>query len=264
MQAALEKLKKPFHAQRAALRNWKTRRSPFFSRFPSPHCSVLIDSRALISPPDRFVYFRIPKAANSAVVASLLADESQMHRDSVEAIKKGGPRLSSLPKDQIDIILNEYCLFTFVRNPFARLYSCYLDKIERRKPESKKVTRWLQKPDGSNVTFDEFLDFLEHDKNIYMDAHWARQTDLIPVKLTTLHLIGSVERFDQDFNTLVDLLELENRVPKKFAPHATGAMEKLQNLTDLQVSRIVDLYRNDFLSFKYSMSFDLAELGPVI
>ena len=261
MEDVLTMCKKPLRAVRTAVYQWKVGRSPFFSRFPNQRASLLINSRALVSTKNQFIYFRIPKAANSAVVASLLAGESQMHRDAVEAIKTGGPKLSSLSAKQVDRIVNDYHLFTFVRNPITRIYSCYLDKIARSKPESRVVTMWLKRDNGAVVTFDEFLDFLEHDQNIYKDAHWARQTDLIPLGLSSLHLIGTVESFDRDFNKLVDLLGLAGRIPKRFAPHATGATEKLAELGSEQIQRIIRLYHDDFEKLKYPMNFDPANLA---
>ena len=234
--------------------------SPFFRRFPCERASLLVDSRALVSTEHKFIYFRVPKAANSSIVASLLAEDHEFHRDAVEGLKKSGPRLSLLTKAEVHTILSEYRLFVFVRNPFARVYSCYLDKIARPSPQAKEVTKFLNKKVEETPSFDEFLDYLESDQNMYLDGHWARQSDLIPVPFECLDIIGSVEELERDFSKLIKVLNYSSGAVRRFAPHATGADMRLYELTVKQVERIVFLYEADFDNFGYSKNLDPSNL----
>jgi hypothetical protein len=226
-------------------------RAPFFRQFPAGGAVSLVNSRTLIDTKHKFVYSRVPKAANSSVVATLyLEDDIMCLPPSVEHLKRREKRLVDLSRREVERIDGEYCKFTFVRNPYTRLASCYLDKFRRPHPIGDKVRRLLGLKAGTEVGFDQFLDFLETDRGRLMDAHWARQVELMAFPLDKYDFIGSVESIEQDLPRLLELLNI-SKIPRRFSPHRTPSQDFLQNCTPLQLSRLHSIYEPDFVSFFY-------------
>jgi hypothetical protein len=227
-------------------------RAPFFRQFPAGGAVSLVNSRTLIDTKHKFVYSRVPKAANSSVVATLyLEDDIKSLPASVEHLKCRDKRLVDLSRHEVERIEAEYCKFTFVRNPYTRLASCYLDKFKRPHPVGDRARRLMGLKGSAEVGFDQFLDFLETDRGRLLDAHWARQIELMAFPLAKYDFIGSVENIEQDLPRLLDLLHISKK-PRRFSPHRTPSKDFLQNCTPSQLRRILNIYQPDFLAFSYS------------
>lgn len=238
-------------------------RAPFYRQYPAPNAERIVDSRALISFEQEIVYFRIPKAANSTIVASVFGGQrTDFDWDTIDALKEGSKRLSQLSETEARQVLASFRIFTFVRNPFSRIYSCYLDKVARKSMVSQPVWKALGKNETDEVTFDEFLDFLEDGKNIYTDPHWARQADLTPIPMDRFDLVGHVETFEKDYVALLTLLGIADRPPSNFTPHKTNSNERLCELTESQQERISRIYKADFIKFGYASRLDADALAP--
>lgn len=234
---------------RRVLKTWMVLKSPFHREFPPPRRSMVyeIDKRIMVDRKRAFVYFRIPKAANSTVVYSLIPSS----HTSKEA-KRALPRASSLTRSEVSELSERFFLFTVVRNPYSRLASAYLEKIVRAK-RADKVARFLGRALTSHISFLDFCRYLNAG-GIYEDPHWYRQCDLIPSGVGQLHFVGRVESLRKD------LEEILRRVqggpcdtPRSWTRHATGATSRLKELYCAESIEIVrDLYAHDFTAFGYS------------
>ena len=88
--------------------------------------------------------------------------------------------LSEYPADEATRMLKTYFKFLFVREPFERLLSAYLNKFYSGDPvfhdgfgkQIIKLYRPGGKPEDKNITFDEFLNYVLHIGNGYWNEHW--------------------------------------------------------------------------------------------
>ncbi len=222
-----------------------------------------IDLRGAVPPSGRYCYFRIPKCANSTVVRTLSwydPDLSLDESDSTGGAAKDGFRpLSDVPCLTVrGFTRRRYC-FTFVRNPFTRLLSAYLDKMQN--DRFQWVADRLGKESVRECSFAEFVSFLEKG-GLFGNVHWIPQTSLLPVPVEFLARVGYVEALNDGLSSVVDTL---------FGPdtwsgsqdrehNRQGALEKVLSyyVDDLE-ERVLALYRKDFEVFGYPLS--LGECG---
>lgn len=170
-------------------------------------------------------------------------------------------RPSALTAEKVEEINDNYFVFSFVRNPFSRIVSCYHDKIARPGQFRELVSRFHFAKRDVNISFDEFLEFLSEEKNLYLDAHWAPQRDLLPFPLYRYNLIGSVENMSRDLQSLMSRVD-QHGLQVDYRPHATGASRKVTGITEAQAEKISQIYQGDFLLFGYSQQLRDAMSPP--
>jgi hypothetical protein len=233
---------------------WRLRHSAFYKKYPpaARHMIAEINQRTVVDRERGFIYFRIPKAANSTVMVNL-AEADMSGQATSKHVKRAFARVDTLSEREVKELTSRFFLFTVVRNPYSRLASSYLDKIERGK-RSRKVLQALGKPEGSEVKFLEFCHYLQND-GISDDPHWYKQVDLVPCGIGLLDFVGHMETLDQD---LTETLSRINGVAPSqlmnWAPHQTGANAKLSQLYCSESIQIVKrLYADDFSAFCYSI-----------
>lgn len=239
------------------LKTWRVRRAPFHKRFPSRSGCVLrqVDKRIAVDRSNQFIYFRIPKCANSTVCYQL-ARHSDASVGSGVAAKGSFLRGSDLRKREVAQLSNKYFLFTFVRNPFSRVASAYLDKVARLKGKQTKLLKNYYGVQREVVSFREFCRYLEK-YGREEDPHWFPQSFFVPVPTDQLHFIGYFENFDSDLNTLHCKLRLQpskEGIDRRWDSHRTDAHHQLAQLYCSETIDIVRrLYRDDFQRFGYAM-----------
>src|SRR5690625_4749524 len=123
----------------SALKTFRLRRSPFHRLYPSPDWAMTaqIDRRVAVDRARSFIYFRIPKAANSTVAATL--HPSPAREVSSDIAKRSFSRASSLTYREVRELAERFFLFTVVRDPYSRLASAYLDKDKKDKARRQIV-----------------------------------------------------------------------------------------------------------------------------
>ncbi len=206
-----------------------------------PQLKSIIWKHIYCVPEFKFVYFRIPKAANSTVTAALhknLPPANIPRKDKRAGQQFGRSGIWTARQ------LERQFTFTFVRNPFARALSCYLDKVAEANP---KFTSLLG---GDVADFGAFLAKLEAGA-LRANGHWAPQADLIPVQSDKLDFLGRVE------NIATDLPSVLNRIfgageyavpPSPF--RTTSADQKLSAYYGKEeTARVRRLYARDFALF---------------
>ena len=214
----------------------------------SPHS---IYTRSCISPQGGYCYFRIPKCANSTIVKTLAFHDPSigLRPDDIggEAAKASFAHLLNAGVWFPEQLLRRYFCFTFVRDPYVRALSAYLDK-------GFKVEVPLN-------CFADFLGYLENG-GLYSNAHWAPQVSLIPVPVRRLDFIGKVETIDADLDTVGRRIfgdaNWRGQVAKQ--TERQGSANRLAEYYDESLrQRVFALYRADFETLGYST--DLPTLG---
>lgn len=194
---------------------------------------------------NRFLYNRIPKAANSTVMVNLAAHAFGVdaHADAARRMFRRPSELSRAEADDFDALFG----FTFVRDPFVRARSAYLDKVARKAGES-----------GTRRSFEAFLESLRSGA-LHDNSHWALQRSLFLIPSRTSSSSGAWSR-----STASSLYTLERLWPNRERPaaqrftwHRTGAREKLATYYAPRAEDLVrSLYAEDFVTFGYSDRLD--------
>jgi len=161
-----------------------------------------------------------------------------------------------LPASFLDEIFTSerYTRFAFVRNPYTRLLSCYLDKIVGRTREAWPVYKKMGLDKEQSISFDMFISFL-HERRKHQgnwNPHWRPQHNLLKPHIINYTFVGKFENFEDDLVALNSLLG--NILPPLVtrAPHQTRASEKEENFYTPDLRRKVEeIYIKDFESFAY-------------
>ena len=219
--------------------------TPFYRRYPySDGISInSADARGLVDFDLGVFCNRIPKAANSSVIVNLAYRKYGREIPSKEA-KKLFRTPAQLKRAEVER-LPELFRFAFVRNPYTRVLSAFLDKVDRRERRKNREASFL-----------EFLEYLEKD-GLFSNAHWAPQTSLLLTPFEEFDFFGKTENLNEDMGFVLDQVQghKENKKMLSALGNATGASGKLATYYDDQAKIKVDkLYREDFERFGYPMT----------
>jgi Sulfotransferase family len=214
-----------------------------------------------ISLKNRYVYCEMPKAACSTI-------KTRLHRLELldlPQLKIGPhPEINASPfvkPYQVSVkMLHEimtgpdFFRFTFVRNPFVRLLSGYLDKVIQGEPESEQIVRGSALPSHLDISFRQFLEVVESIPNTERDKHWRTQISLLPISTADIQLIGRVESFEPDFAKLGKRLNV-SLGKQDHRPHQTGASSRIAKYYDpYTTSLAIEIASDDFSAFGYPRS----------
>ncbi len=219
-------------------------------------------SRAVVGIHEKYVYFRIPKCANSTITATLGYYSSGITFQNVSgttanSIKNQFPKLSATRCFTLDRLQKKFFLFTFCRHPVARLYSAYMDKIQsptRSPHEYQWIAHRMGKTDKRLITFDDFICWLEYD-GLFSNPHWIPQTAMLPVSPQRLDFVGKVETLEKDINLVIKSIFNINVIDIKNAiGHATNIGSVWEDIINQKLRRrIYKLYEQDYVTFGYEM-----------
>jgi len=214
----------------------------------------IINSKTAICFQDNFFYTRIPKAANSTVIASLYGNKTGIElssTDEVLVIKDSYyTKLDQLSASQFKA-LESLFKFSLVRHPVTRVTSAYLDKIKNMNaPQRRLVAHALNKKETASISFDEFLDYLEHG-GIHQNGHWSLQHDLLYFPKKEYDFIGKIENLKEDLAFITEKVYKKKCGLISVRPHARDE-HSLDTISASQLAKIKQIYHSDFELFEYS------------
>lgn len=146
-----------------------------------------------ISRPHRFVYYRVAKVATRSISSWL---REQLEPEPVYL--SGRPA----PFDPFHRLFR----FGFVRNPWDRLVSCWLDKVVG------PTDYWSGTP-LKGLPFDEFVRHIADWDLDTCDRHVRRQSALLPPK--GLDFIGRFEQLEAGIEHIAHRLGISRELPKR-------------------------------------------------
>ncbi len=242
------------------------RRLRKYTRYPAKKLDYLTHC----SRRNKYIYFCTPKVASSKLKTLLQIAESRSLGlpDPEEYLYKENSPLVGFMKldDDLETVFesDKYYRFTFVRNPYTRILSCYLEKIVR----SKKRNRYLKKlglKEDSEVSFKDFLLTLRNPRKLHLNPHWAPQFYFLRPDNIHYHFIGRLEHISEHLPVVIKKIysnvDLDDVIPEEKRPHATGASDKLKKYYDDETITLVKkLYRNDFVYFAYPIDIDMCSM----
>jgi hypothetical protein len=203
----------------------------------------------------------VPKAGCSVVKRVLQYSEvdgkgidpqASVHDRSLSPL--AAPITGEFDLDEVFGSPSPYFRFSFVRNPYSRALSCYLEKIA-----GEQWLRDLRLPElgfhpQEEVSFADFLSRVAVQELRDMDVHWAPQHFLLSLRRVQYGFLGRFETFQSDLRRLVEILALD--VPEELllrrTAHVTSAAEKLHDYYDDETVALVQrIYRKDFDALGY-------------
>ncbi|MDD2767554.1 MAG: sulfotransferase family protein [Methylococcus sp.] len=151
------------------------------------------------------------------------------------------------------LVREKYRFVTFVRNPYQRLLSCYLNKFDNNATADNPQARRM--PDGTApANFAQFVEAVVGQTDYAMDPHWRSQTVNIHYgRIPYIH-IGRFENYAADYAATFQKLGIpSNDIPQLRHLNKTDAGRV--NLRDFYDRKTQDLvyarYLNDFVNFDY-------------
>ena len=166
----------------------------------------------VISDKYRFLWVGIPKVATRSILTAL-------YREPLVdlAAREVNEELWKLLKQ--NEAYQAYFKFAFVRNPWARIVSSYLNKIERFREDTRRAIIDRYPPLRFKMPFEEFIRFLLEDpsgRDEGANRHWMSQHIFVADKNGELlvDFIGKMENLKEDFATACQRIKLpEIRLP---------------------------------------------------
>lgn len=164
--------------------------------------------------------------------------------------------------------------YTFVRNPFSRVLSAYLNKVEPFVIDSEvkknlndyfvrvfeEISNFTKAKLGEDtVSFYSFLAWLADPAREYKyglhDEHWVPQSVITQFDKVTYDFVGKLENVAEDSKYILDKLGSDMEFPTqkqvKFLPN--NANEKLLSYYgSREVELVREIYKDDFKNFNYS------------
>lgn len=196
------------------------------------------NKKYLITKSKSYVYFRVPKCATRTILYYL-----HQHTQ----IEFGFPRYTKLNTGRnirYDKSWDDLLKFAFVRNPWERLVSAYIDKIQ-----GNSLLRGSQLKNYKKKynTFNKMVQFIKSAKLEELNEHFNSQTNLLP--LNKLDFIGRFENLQEDFDIVCDKIGL----PRKKLPHENQSKHKhYTEYYDDETRQIVaEKYAKDIEFFGY-------------
>lgn len=152
--------------------------------------------------------------------------------------------------------------FCFVRNPYTRLLSGYLDKVVRNKAQKANILEAMGKADEPDleISFETFVRVVCEMPIEQQDAHWRVQYYQTFQEGFDYDFIGRFENLEADLRAVAEKIGIANFItPTTFSTagktsrhHATNAAQQLK---DYYTPELCDLvrkgYAKDFDHFGY-------------
>jgi Sulfotransferase family len=212
-----------------------------------------------------YIYYATPKTGCSTIKLTLqraeLEDDTFVPPDFEELhVRETSPLLMPTQVHSFRRLLGspEYLKFCFVRNPFTRVLSCYLDKIDRGRSQKAIILRQLgRSPEepSTSITFEEFLDAVAAQPVTAMDDHWCVQWFHTAQGRFPYDVVSRYESFDRDLARIAERLGIDlDRYYSRERRNETGAERLLGRYYDRRLVELVRrIYAADFSGFGYSL-----------
>lgn len=200
------------------------------------------------------VYVNNPKVACSSIKLTLqqteLGDDAYQPATSVHD-HAGSPLLTwpDLSEEQAEEALRSGFTFTFVRNPYDRLRSAYLNKIVRpQKQGSFRISAGFG-PDEL-PPFGDFVRALADQPAERHNPHWRCQALNLSTDRIAYDFVGRLECFDADWADLAGQIGVPARA--SFAGKSTGKAQKMElSYSPVEAEVVRQIYAADFRLFGY-------------
>lgn len=143
---------------------------------------------------EEVVFVSVAKSACSSIKASITEnppDGTTVH-----------DHISHLSNRRIPVSKRSYFVFTFVRDPYERLTSCYRSKFNKQNESEFIYSHYLFGYLKNDDTFEEFLRKVSKIPDFLSDRHFKSQHYIIFSHGNKIDYIGKVENLDSDYEDI--------------------------------------------------------------
>ena len=210
-----------------------------------------------------YVYVETPKVGCSTIKDTLQRmelDYPELVREDSDDIHRRNysPLTSPSQTCGIDRLLDnpDFFVFCFVRNPYARLLSAYLDKIVTGRNPKKSILIAMGEDYSDlsrEISFQEFVDTICQQSVLQMDVHWRIQYYQTFQDTINYDFIGRMENFQLDcryvFSKIRDDYANYYRSELRHATSSAALLGELYN--DNLKEKVFNKYKIDFEYFGY-------------
>jgi hypothetical protein len=228
------------------------------------NCLFIIKRFLKSSKENNYVYYKkinccfvaIPKNASSSINSILLkkarAGNLEINYDSVHELKYK----YLISKREFNKLNEEVYIFTFTRNPFDRLISCYKNKIQNENylPITENYFGLFRK----TMSFKKFINVVCVIPDKLSDKHFKSQYSIMYPniwKKNKYSHIGKVENLDKDIEVLVKEIGLEK--PIKMNSTGNTGYKLSDWYTDKMMKKVYKRYKKDFDKLNYRNDFNI-------
>lgn len=240
----------------------------------------------------RLLYCNIPKVGctNWKRILLALREDPPLNPSSINKTdaqnKSKFITLSGFHGKAPEYFLKEFFKFMFVRDPYERLLSAYVDKFENpneyyaghygvfiKKLYRKNATK-EELATGSDVTFEEFIRYVTDPRSYHNDPeiwsifrreghnrHWARYMDLCNPCIVDYDFIGHYENIDEEAEMVLHAAQLDDVIhfPTRSSTNYSKAKtsnrvhEMFGQLPVELRNKVKEVYAIDFELFGYNV-----------
>ncbi len=218
----------------------------------------------------KFVYVETPKVACSTIkrVLQLIEVDGDQSRLPKNVHDRGNSPLATPFNIGVDpdrlFSGDEYFRFAFVRNPYTRILSAYLDKMVKNQWERNRLLPTLGFAPDAQITLLQFLEVIREVPHIHKDIHWTPQSYLLQRHRVDYHFIGRLENFAAGFERVIKKIKPdadENLFTIRADHHKTDANEKIaEYVGPRERDLILEIFENDFVDFGYDREIEVGRV----
>lgn len=238
--------------------------------------AYLPDDLIDVVPQLKILYLAMPKAASSRIrsnLAAMIGNDTVSGWRSDQNWKVHNRKASNLQAPRHGVVQfyrmatsPDALRFTFVRNPYTRLLSCWADQYRDRPlvPGYGRVEVYLAHremadpalPVGADksLSFADFVAFACTTSTWRIDKHWQSQSDIVDLPGVAFDLIGKTETFAKDFERVLDHVDASDEVRHAAMPplHTSSRRRLADYFTPELADTIYRAYERDFDQFGYA------------
>ena len=182
--------------------------------------------------------------------------------------------LHEYPRDKVDRMVKSFFKFVFVREPFERLLSAYLEKFHSGDSafHSNYGRQIIKKyrpggnPEDKNVTFDEFVNYVINIGGGYWNEHWKTYDKLCHPCGIHYDFIGRFENLEEEARFVMSGLIRNLTVPfPEVKPSKTSSQISFyySQIPTERLYRVVRLFGDDSEMFGYDLPASLRARIPL-
>ena len=174
--------------------------------------------------------------------------------------------LDAYPKDETEKMLKSYFKFVFVREPFERLLSAYLDKFysgDRAFHKNYALTilskyRPGVEPVDKNITFDEFLNYVINIGDEYWNEHWQTYDKLCHPCAVQYDFVGKFENIEEEARHVLEISGISSKLNVSFPevrPSTTSSKIPFfyTQIPEERIYRVLQIFGEDSEMFGYDL-----------